>query len=106
VQYTLADLEGETDRLRLAVAQPLQVVYTLLSLHIIEEVRSVSTKVLTPHQCGQVVDAIHHAGVPGAMQDRLTELEKSQVSFLNGMKDAIQGLFGAITTLEQRQQQH
>lgn len=78
IQYTLKDLSGEVERLKTAVAQPLQVINTLLSLQLIQETRLLPQKLLTPAQCRQLVEAISLAGVPLALGDRLNHLEEAQ----------------------------
>ncbi|KAH9835983.1 hypothetical protein Tdes44962_MAKER01902 [Teratosphaeria destructans] len=82
IQFTLKDLSGEIDRLRVAVSQPLQVVNTLLSIQVVQETKLVPQKLRTPTQCLQLLDAIRLAGVPMAVEKRLERMESTQSSNL------------------------
>ena len=78
VQFTLKDLSGEVDKMRVAVAQPLQAINTLLSLQMIHETILIPQRPLTEEQGKLLVDAINLAAVPGDLNDRLEAMHSTQ----------------------------
>ena len=101
VQYTLKDLSGEVDRLRAAVAQPLQAINTLLSLQQIADIKLVPQKLLTPAQCHQLVEAMSIAGVPKALSDRLESMQYSQEASVLRMQSEMETQFEKICDLQE-----
>lgn len=74
IQWALKDINSKTQKLREQIVQPLQIINCLLSLQLLE---SIAKQALSQDQCKQLVDAIHLAAIPEALDNQILKLQEA-----------------------------
>lgn len=77
IQWALKDINSKTQKLREQIVQPSQIINCLLSLQLLESIAKQASEPLSQDQCKQLVDAIHLAAIPEALDNQILKLQEA-----------------------------